>query len=90
MALSSVLLRMGRGDLCHNRCVGSLLADSMQDVGATKPDAWGARYRLCTLSAYSDFRIYHNKRGGRDCRAGGRVLWGDVHNVNIPPNRMHI
>jgi hypothetical protein len=37
--MSSGLLCMSLGDLCHDRCVGSLLADHMQDIEAAKPNA---------------------------------------------------
>jgi hypothetical protein len=63
--MSSDLLRMDRGELCHNRCMG-LLADCMQDVGATKPNASGVVVQAPYLSpGFSDFGDCHNKNGGR-------------------------
>jgi len=55
--MSSDLLHRhrGRGDLCHNRCMGLLLADHMQDIGATKSNAKGAVIQAPYLSpGFSD------------------------------------
>ena len=32
-------ISMERGELCHDRCAGLLLADRMQDIGAAKSEA---------------------------------------------------
>ena len=42
---------MARGALCHDRCVGLLLAEYMQDVGAAKLNAEKASAHAPNLSA---------------------------------------
>ena len=37
--MGSDLSSMGREELCHNRCMGLLLAECMQDIGAGRLDA---------------------------------------------------
>jgi len=74
----SDLLRTGRGDIFHNRRMG-LLDDYMQG------------YRLCTQVrgiVTSEF-ITTNMEVGIVAWSEG-FCGVDVHNVNIPPNRMHI
>jgi hypothetical protein len=48
---------MERGELCHDRCTGLLLAEYMQDGGAARPNA----KMLCTGSVlncgFGDFGI---------------------------------
>ena len=52
---------MGRGELCHDQCVGLLLADYMQDIGAAKSNARGAFVQAPYLSpGFGDFnQIVH-------------------------------
>ena len=53
--MSSDILCMGRGDLRHGWCIGSRLADYIQDIGATKPNASGAVVQATYLSpGFSD------------------------------------
>ena len=62
--MSSDILCMGRGDLCHGWCIGSRLADYMQDIGATKPNASGAVVQAPYLSpGFSDCEMGIHARG---------------------------
>ena len=75
--MSSDLLRMERGDLRHNWCIGSLLADYMQDIGAVRPNASGAVVQAPYLSpGFSDFGKAGVCRGRVGCVVGcGFVGW---------------
>nr|QNO41513.1 hypothetical protein APENILPF_00014 [Methanosarcinales archaeon ANME-2c ERB4]QNO42036.1 hypothetical protein GKLMMCAD_00014 [Methanosarcinales archaeon ANME-2c ERB4]QNO42666.1 hypothetical protein LNAFDGMD_00027 [Methanosarcinales archaeon ANME-2c ERB4]QNO43391.1 hypothetical protein PNFJDKBC_00002 [Methanosarcinales archaeon ANME-2c ERB4]QNO48229.1 hypothetical protein BHCKGNAA_00014 [Methanosarcinales archaeon ANME-2c ERB4] len=37
-------MSMGRGELCHDRCMVLLLEGRMQDIGTAKPNVRCARY----------------------------------------------
>ena len=41
---------MGRGELCHDQCVGLLLAECMHEIGAAKSNVRGAVVRALDLS----------------------------------------
>ncbi len=48
--MSFDLSDMERGEIHHDRYMNLLLADCMQDIGAAKPNAEKAMYRLGTYS----------------------------------------
>jgi hypothetical protein len=66
--MSSDLSSMERGELCHDRYMGSLLADCVQDIGAAKSNVRGAFVQAPYLSTwFSDCGIYICQ-GGMDIK----------------------
>ena len=54
--MSFNLSSMGRGELCHDRCMVLLLGARMQDIGTAKPNARGAIAQALGLSpGFGDF-----------------------------------
>jgi len=46
--MSFYIFSMERGELCHDRCMGLLLAEYMQDIDAVRSDAKTRVYKPCT------------------------------------------
>ena len=64
--MSFDLSSMERGELCHDRCMGLLLADYMQDIGADKPNARGTVARALDLRGSLTIQNLNKKKPKQD------------------------